>query len=51
MIRLCEILEVLWQPDVRYSYEDVEKHCKENGYYIGEYWFPNIKSTELCGGC
>ena len=26
--------------DVRYSYEDVEKHCNENGYYIGEYWFP-----------
>jgi hypothetical protein len=26
--------------DVRYSYEDVEKHCNENGYYIGKYWFP-----------
>jgi hypothetical protein len=20
--------------------KDVEKHCNENGYYIGEYWFP-----------
>ena len=21
--------------------KDVEKHCNENGYYIGEYWFPH----------
>tara|TARA_R110000744_G_scaffold186367_1_gene305787 strand:+ start:2231 stop:2347 length:117 start_codon:yes stop_codon:yes gene_type:complete len=20
--------------------KDVEKHCNENGYYVGEYWFP-----------
>ena len=20
--------------------KDVEKHCNENGYYIGEFWFP-----------
>jgi hypothetical protein len=26
---------------VRCSYNDVEKWCNENGYYIGTYWFPN----------
>ena len=26
---------------VRCSYNDVEKWCDENGYYIGTYWFPN----------
>jgi hypothetical protein len=26
---------------VRRSYQDVEKWCDENGYYIGTYWFPN----------
>ncbi len=20
--------------------KDVEKHCNENGYYVGEFWFP-----------
>ena len=32
--------EKLHISDVRYSYEDVEKFCNENGYYLGEYWFP-----------
>ena len=32
--------EKLLLSDVRYSYEDVKKFCKENGYYLGEYWFP-----------
>ena len=22
--------------------KDVEKHCNENGYYVGQYWFPYI---------
>ena len=26
---------------VRRSYSNVEKHCNENGYYIGTFWFPN----------
>ena len=27
--------------DGKYDIRDVIKHCNENGYYIGEYWFPS----------
>ena len=33
--------EKLHISDVRHSYQDVEKWCNENGYYMGTYWFPN----------
>jgi len=26
--------------DIKYSYDEVEKHCNDTGHYIGEYWFP-----------
>ena len=24
--------------------KEIEKYCNENGYYIGEYWFPNKRT-------
>ena len=29
--------------------KDVEKYCNENGYYIGEHWFPNKPIAKIMG--
>jgi len=26
--------------------KEVENYCNENGYYIGEYWFPNKRLNQ-----
>ena len=26
--------------------KEIEKYCNENGYYIGEYWFPNKRLNQ-----